>query len=159
MEAFLYLIFGLMLFAIFAHIYFIPSFIAHRRGHHQMMPIFLLNFFLGWSLVGWVAALVWATIALPTRTDRPSPEKDFFSPPQPMLTNSQLSDLLPARTEPSSPGEVLNSTQPTTKELMENRRSFGSHVGGNSGVSNAGMSNNLPNGTGGSATSTGMGRR
>jgi T4 superinfection immunity protein len=67
MEGFFYLISGLILFAICAHIYFIPSFIAHRRGHHQMMPIFLLNFFLGWSLVGWVAALVWATIALPER--------------------------------------------------------------------------------------------
>jgi T4 superinfection immunity protein len=67
MEVFFGLVLALVLFVIFAHIYFIPSFIAHRRGHHQMMPIFLLNFFLGWSLLGWVAALVWATVALPAQ--------------------------------------------------------------------------------------------
>ena len=41
-------------------IYFIPSFIAYRRKHKQTISIILLNFFLGWSLIGWVGALIWA---------------------------------------------------------------------------------------------------
>src|SRR6476660_3957998 len=54
----------LAMFIVSAHIYFIPSFVVHFRGHHQMMPIFLINMFLGWSLIGWVAALpllLWIT--------------------------------------------------------------------------------------------------
>ena len=58
------LLFKTIVLAAGALLYFIPSFVAHHRGHHQMMPIFLLNLFLGWSLLGWVAALVWATVAL-----------------------------------------------------------------------------------------------
>ena len=40
--------------------YFIPSIVAFRRRHVNRMSIFLVNFLLGWSLVGWVIALVWA---------------------------------------------------------------------------------------------------
>ena len=45
--------------------YFIPSFVARARGHHNAVSIFLLNLFLGWTLVGWVAALVWAMSSPP----------------------------------------------------------------------------------------------
>ena len=41
-------------------IYFLPSYIAMARNHKQMVPIFVLNLFLGWTLVGWVVALAWA---------------------------------------------------------------------------------------------------
>ena len=47
-------------------VYFLPAIIAGTRDHHNMVPIFLLNLFLGWSLLGWVAALVWST----TKVDR-----------------------------------------------------------------------------------------
>lgn len=39
-------------------IYFIPSLVAHGRVNFR--AIFILNLFLGWSLIGWVIALVWA---------------------------------------------------------------------------------------------------
>jgi small-conductance mechanosensitive channel len=42
--------------------YFLPSVIAFSRGHQHSAPILLLNLFLGWTLVGWVAALVWAAM-------------------------------------------------------------------------------------------------
>lgn len=42
-------------------VYFVPTIMAADRSHSQANAIFLLNFFLGWTLVGWVAALVWAS--------------------------------------------------------------------------------------------------
>jgi len=42
-------------------VYFVPSIVAADRDHRQMTSIFWLNLFLGWTLLGWVAALVWAT--------------------------------------------------------------------------------------------------
>lgn len=40
--------------------YFIPVMVAGGRKHKALGAIFALNLFLGWSLLGWVAALVWA---------------------------------------------------------------------------------------------------
>lgn len=42
---------------------FLPTFIAYRREHPNRVPILLVNLFFGWTLVGWVAALVWACMA------------------------------------------------------------------------------------------------
>ncbi len=47
-------------FILSVYIYFIPAITAHRRNHRSRESITLLNIFLGWTLVGWVAALVWA---------------------------------------------------------------------------------------------------
>jgi len=46
-------------------VYFVPSIVAVKREppHPQLLPIFLLNLFLGWTLLGWVGALVWSTTA------------------------------------------------------------------------------------------------
>jgi hypothetical protein len=44
-------------------LYFLPSFIA--RDRHSFAGIFLLNFFLGWTFVGWIIALIWACTAEP----------------------------------------------------------------------------------------------
>ncbi len=40
--------------------YFLPTLIALIRGHHQTAPILVRNFLLGWTFIGWVAALVWS---------------------------------------------------------------------------------------------------
>jgi hypothetical protein len=40
--------------------YFLPSIIALARSKRDIVAILLLNFFLGWTLVGWIVALVWA---------------------------------------------------------------------------------------------------
>jgi DNA-directed RNA polymerase subunit RPC12/RpoP len=41
-------------------LYFTPSIVAVARKHNNIAPIFVVNFFLGWALVGWVIALSWA---------------------------------------------------------------------------------------------------
>jgi ABC-type transport system involved in cytochrome c biogenesis permease component len=44
----------------FLVIYFVPLIVALVRHHRQSLAIGVLNVFLGWSGIGWVAALVWA---------------------------------------------------------------------------------------------------
>ena len=41
-------------------VYFIPAIIAHTRNNIQSKAIFVLNLLLGWTALGWIAALVWA---------------------------------------------------------------------------------------------------
>jgi len=41
-------------------LYFLPSIIALARSKRDTLAIFLLNFFLGWTVIGWIVALVWA---------------------------------------------------------------------------------------------------
>lgn len=43
-------------------IYFLPFYIASFRNHENSVAIFILNSFLGWTLLGWVASLVWASL-------------------------------------------------------------------------------------------------
>jgi hypothetical protein len=50
--------FGLLL-------YFLPTILAMVRRHHNVLGVFLLNFFLGWSVIGWIIALVWSLSAPP----------------------------------------------------------------------------------------------
>lgn len=40
--------------------YFLPTIVALIKSKRDSLAIFLLNFFLGWSVIGWVIALVWA---------------------------------------------------------------------------------------------------
>ncbi len=44
-------------------LYFLPSIIA--RDKRDAAGIILLNVFLGWTVIGWVIALVWAITAEP----------------------------------------------------------------------------------------------
>jgi hypothetical protein len=40
--------------------YFLPTIIAAIKSKRDTLAIFLLNFFLGWSVIGWIIALIWA---------------------------------------------------------------------------------------------------
>ena len=41
-------------------VYFLPSIVAMCRKHVNFTAIFILNLFLGFTLFGWVLALIWA---------------------------------------------------------------------------------------------------
>lgn len=43
-----------------AAIYFIPLIVADGRGKSNKLAIGMLNLLLGWTMIGWVVALVWA---------------------------------------------------------------------------------------------------
>ena len=45
---------------LFLAIYFIPFLVALKRRKADRWAILVLNLFLGWTLIGWVIALVWA---------------------------------------------------------------------------------------------------
>jgi hypothetical protein len=45
-------------------IYLAPSIVAVVRGHHRWPWIGFLNFATGWTVAGWVAALVWSVTAM-----------------------------------------------------------------------------------------------
>lgn len=49
-------------------VYFLPTIVALARSHPATTPILLLNLFLGWTLLGWVAALVWSAMPIQPRT-------------------------------------------------------------------------------------------
>jgi hypothetical protein len=82
-------IFILVMFAI----YFLPAIVAHIRKHPQETAIGLLNIFLGWTLLGWVVALVWSAtaqpIAAPVRQLEPgeNPYKDGTPQAQQWVTD------------------------------------------------------------------------
>ena len=40
--------------------YFIPVIVAHNRHKANFSAILALNLLRGWTLIGWVCALVWA---------------------------------------------------------------------------------------------------
>ena len=50
----------LVIIALIFLVHFLPTIIAVRRKHTNALGIFLVNLFLGWTLIGWVVALVWA---------------------------------------------------------------------------------------------------
>lgn len=50
----------LVIFAIAICVYLIPTFVACKKKHPYTTGIVLINIFLGWILIGWVGALVWA---------------------------------------------------------------------------------------------------
>ncbi len=41
-------------------VYFLPTIIADNRKHPNTTAIGVFNFFLGWTFLGWVLALVWS---------------------------------------------------------------------------------------------------
>jgi FtsH-binding integral membrane protein len=51
---------GLCLLALLIGLYFFPATKAYQEKRTNRQAILVLNVFLGWTLVGWVVALVWA---------------------------------------------------------------------------------------------------
>src|SRR5262245_17300696 len=51
---------GVLLVLTMLIIYLLPMIVAYCRGHYRIMAIVVLNLLLGWTLLGWVAALIWA---------------------------------------------------------------------------------------------------
>lgn len=52
---------GVIFLLTFLPLYFLPAFLARKK--RQFVPILLLNIFLGWTFIGWLASLIWAVSA------------------------------------------------------------------------------------------------
>ena len=42
--------------------YMLPTIVPALRRHPQLLAIFRINFLLGWTVIGWIGALVWSLI-------------------------------------------------------------------------------------------------
>ena len=60
------ILFALIVLALIS--YLLPTIVASIRRHADKGAIFVINLFLGWSLIGWVAALAWASKGITTTT-------------------------------------------------------------------------------------------
>jgi Superinfection immunity protein len=59
--------------ALWVLVYFLPAFVGFYRKHHRALAIFAVNLLLGWTVLGWILALVWAATpasVLRNRRDR-----------------------------------------------------------------------------------------
>lgn len=59
-----------------AVVYWAPSLIAFLRRHRNRRALLALNTFAGWTIFGWITALVWSLYAEPSsypRSERCSP--------------------------------------------------------------------------------------
>ena len=53
----------LMMTGIVLLLYFLPTVVAWQRHHRNTLAIFVLNLLLGWIVIGWIVALIWACTA------------------------------------------------------------------------------------------------
>jgi hypothetical protein len=60
----MHLLFALLLIP-FGAIHFLPTIIAALRNSRHVVAIFLINLFLGWTVIGWIVALIWACTSQP----------------------------------------------------------------------------------------------
>jgi len=73
---------GLFFLLFFAAMYFLPALIAALRKHPQTLAIFVLDLLLGWSVIGWIGALVWSlTNPQPAQTVIVQTAPPTISPP------------------------------------------------------------------------------
>lgn len=47
-------------FALIIFLAFLPTFVAWRSKHEDILWIFVMNFVLGGTAIGWILALIWA---------------------------------------------------------------------------------------------------
>lgn len=62
-------VFEMLVLAAVVALYFLPALIADRRGRHDLLILALFNAVLGWTVLGWLLALVWSL--------QPNPPKDL----------------------------------------------------------------------------------
>lgn len=51
---------GLFFVPFLVQLYFLPTIIAADDGHRNVPALGVLNLLLGWTLIGWALAMVWA---------------------------------------------------------------------------------------------------
>ena len=79
---------ALLLTAVSLLVYFIPYIVAKQNKKQNAGAIGALNFFLGWTLVGWVVALVWA-MSKDANVPQPAPVIATSPPTPPLATPAQ----------------------------------------------------------------------
>lgn len=80
-------IFGIFTLIMAISLYFVPAMVAIGRRHVNALPIFLTNLYMGWTVLGWIAALIWAlsntVAAAPATAAAYAPTSSSSSVPMP----------------------------------------------------------------------------
>jgi hypothetical protein len=63
---------GSLLLELIVVFYHLPTMIALWREHPRARAIYAINLLLGWTCIGWVAALVWTCIDQRPSWDHPA---------------------------------------------------------------------------------------
>jgi len=63
-----------LLFILLIGLYFVPWLISLSRKHNNSGAIAILNIFLGWTVIGWIVALIWSM------TDNVRKQDDEYAP-------------------------------------------------------------------------------
>ncbi|HEY2920885.1 MAG TPA: superinfection immunity protein [Candidatus Binatia bacterium] len=61
---------GLLLLSLILAFYFLPVIIAAKLETKHEGMIFLINIVFGWTVLGWIAALIWAIVETPEEPNR-----------------------------------------------------------------------------------------
>jgi hypothetical protein len=69
----------LLVAALFIWVFWMPTIVAVLNNHPNTLMIFLINMFFGWTLIGWLVAMIWA------RNPRPPA---FLAPRQQIINNT-----------------------------------------------------------------------
>ncbi len=75
----------MMLLAIIG--FFLPMIIAISRRHHNVIAIVFLNLLLGWTILGWVGALVWSLTAIREPDTKPRRLRRRAAPARDLRSN------------------------------------------------------------------------
>jgi uncharacterized membrane protein YqaE (UPF0057 family) len=51
---------AIIIFLMLFVFYFLPTIVSGLRHHHNDKAIFVTNLLLGWTMLGWIVALIWA---------------------------------------------------------------------------------------------------
>lgn len=99
---------SMMFFVLVPMLYLLPSFEAWSREQPNLTPTVLVNIFLGWSLIGWIVAMVMAY-----KSSEPQKAEVVYSTPLPVPPA-----LAPARIpKPSLADELIKQAEPTPQGL------------------------------------------
>ncbi len=60
----MHILFALLLLP-FGALHFLPTIVAALRNSRHTVAIFFVNLFLGWTVLGWIVALIWAATSEP----------------------------------------------------------------------------------------------
>lgn len=113
-------------------LYFLPAIIAITRKKSNTGAILVLNFFLGWTLIGWVVSLVWALSSeyRPQQVvinNNMSPDNNIPSnnpPNSNMSTGRHVTPVMirptnPARAQQPAPSSTASSQQDKIHQLQQ----------------------------------------
>lgn len=107
--------------------YFLPTLIAGFRNHNNLNSIVVINLFLGWTILGWIVALVWSVANSPVQPSNSAPIPPTESPTSEDGTPLPTIDMNlvdPAPQAPKQQRQVTNLSwvEQAKAELAEERK-------------------------------------